>query len=482
MAVEKRSGSIKAMLARLLSGRRSLPLAIAVFAALVGLATLLDGPTWKVDLSKEKLFTLGDTTLGIIDGIKSEMSILLFLSKWSNDPVLIQILEKYAARVPKLTFQRIDLERSPGLASKYTASGTDLENGSIVVTMGDRFKTIPAEDIYEINMKNPEKPFLTAIRAESMVTAAIAYLSSGESITIYSILGNGETSLSSGEVSAATRSRNWDFADLDLPSAQAIPKDAKAVIVLLPKTDLSVPDAEKIRTYLEGGGGAAIILKPKTESQPTPAMDDLLSSYGVAARDDVVVESDPERSSSQKPLWIVPIGSVHEIHAPFGEREPLILLPGARSIERLELRNRELEIRSLLGSSPNSWTKSGYRPGGSLVRTKNDAVGPFAMAAAINEPDAGEGKKGARLIVAGSDFLEPSIVANFPDNIEFFVNALEWLVREKSSIVIPAKSVRKPALEIDSGHAIPFALLEAVLMPLLVLGAGLLVWLRRRHL
>ena len=108
---------------------------------------------------------------------------------------------------------------------------------------------------------------------------------------------------------------------------------------------------------------------------------------------------------------------------------------------------------------------------------------PFNLAVAITDPAADASGKDARLVVCGDvRFLAQAITAQVPANADFFMNSLGWLKGQKDSLTIRPKSVQTMRLDINNLEALALSGVVVILLPLLVLGGGFVVWMRRRHL
>jgi hypothetical protein len=62
------------------------------------------------------------------------------------------------------------------------------------------------------------------------------------------------------------------------------------------------------------------------------------------------------------------------------------------------------------------------------------------------------------------------------------MNCLSWLRNQEELISIRPKSLLTSSLRLTQVQFYVFAGVAVVLIPLTILGAGLIVWLRRRHL
>ena len=158
---------------------------------------------------------------------------------------------------------------------------------------------------------------------------------------------------------------------------------------------------------------------------------------------------------------------------------------------------------ALAQSSPASWIKKAWEKGPAVLNPfstfemePGDKRGPFILAAAVEgrftpafpapppgvrlSSAASEGS--SRLVVVGtSHFLD----AQFPDppsNRAFALNLVDWLVQDADLIAIRAKGVAYRHLrELPAGARAAVKYADIFCPPLLVVGAGLARWRRRRN-
>jgi ABC-type uncharacterized transport system involved in gliding motility auxiliary subunit len=69
-----------------------------------------------------------------------------------------------------------------------------------------------------------------------------------------------------------------------------------------------------------------------------------------------------------------------------------------------------------------------------------------------------------------------------PGNLDFVMNCLNWLADREEVISIRARSLIHLGLRMSGWQKLIYSGIVILLIPLLALGAGVVVWLRRRHL
>ena len=93
----------------------------------------------------------------------------------------------------------------------------------------------------------------------------------------------------------------------------------------------------------------------------------------------------------------------------------------------------------------------------------------------------GLGKGDARLVVFGStDFVTNQYISNF-FNRDLFVNSADWLAGEENSISIRPRSLRASRFRLTVDQFSVVFALSVLLLPELLLIAGIAVWWERRN-
>jgi ABC-type uncharacterized transport system involved in gliding motility auxiliary subunit len=460
-------------------------LIVAVLAALVVVNVLVGQIPGKLDLTENKLFSLSDQTFKLLDGLASDVTITTVIKAENQDPTIKEILAKYAARSRHIRLATVDPERNPGWARQYDPSNQGLGPGSIVVASGKKYKTIGVYDMYNYDTSNPNRqPQLTSLSVEQRVTSAVQFVTAARNVTLSVLQDHGEQSLDSVGLSTAVGNENYAVKSLSLLTEKAVPSDTDILLVLAPKTDITAQDADKIRAYLDQGGRAVILVDLLAKDNALPNLAGLLQSYGVQVKSAIVIEGDANKVAFQNPLYVIPNLEYHDILAPLRTNNYLMVVPGAQPVETLELKKRSLTIEALLTTSRNSWGKTRTANERiSFARESGDLKGPFTLAVAITDPAPDPSKKDTKLIVVGNiQFLARMFAAEVPGNTDFFMNSLDWLREQKQSISIRPKNLLQMRLSLTNLQAFLFSGLVVIVMPLLVLGTGFFVWMRRRHL
>jgi ABC-2 type transport system permease protein len=464
-------------------------LIVGALAVVIAINVLVDQIPGKLDLTQNRIYSLSPETYKVLEGLKTDLTITTIGKPGQEDATVKTILAKYAARSRHVKMQTIDPEMNPGWTKQYDATGQGLSAGTLVVASGAKYKNIGVYDMYNYDTSNynpmdpNSQPRLTSLSVEQRVTSAVLYVTAEKNVTIYVLQGHGEQTLDSLGLSTPIANENYAVKSLNFLTTKAVPDDANIVLVMAPKNDLSTDDAEKLRAYLAGGGRAEFLFDVFQKDNEFPHIADLLKTYGIEVRGVVVVEGDTNKVATQNPAYIIPSMEYHDINSPLRANSYDVVLAWAQSIQTLDLKKKSLKIEPLLTSSSKSYGKRDIQNATSAERQAGDLSGPFTLAVAVTDPASEAGRQDTQIVVIGNiRFLAQSIASAVPGNGDFFMNSLGWLKGQKESLTIRPKSLQQMRLTISSLWALIFSGVVVILLPLLILGSGFAVWMRRRHL
>lgn len=451
-----------------------------VLAIMVAVNLVVDQIPWKLDLTQNQMFSLSDQTYKVLDNLQDDIKIIGLYETGKEDQSVMEIIDRYAKRSKKVTFSTIDPERYPQLVMKYQKDGKSLGVGSLIVESGDHFKLIDRYDLVNYSFSNSyNQPQAQSLAVEQRLTGAILYVTSEQLPVVYTLVGHGEESIPY-EIKNQLDIENYTIEELNLTTEDEVPEDAHSLLIISPKRDLTKDEEEKIRDYLSNQGRAMFFMKLMKEDLPN--FQSLLKSYGVALQHTVVVEGDSKQHAGN-PLWLVPNMESHDIISPLKSGQMGMILPVSQGIEILDIKKRSIKVDPLLITSENSWGKTDMEAT-TIEKEDGDLEGPFNIAVAITDEiyEDNTKKETKIVLVANADFLSSDLVAQIPGNSNFLLNGINWLQDREESISIRPKSLRVPRLNISGQQQLIYAGIVVILIPLIILGSGLMVWLRRRHL
>lgn len=450
-----------------------------VLAILVVVNLVVGQIPYKIDLTENRMFSLSDQTEKLLENLDQEIRIIGLYKAGQENPTFDEILQRYRRINKNISITYIDPVKNPTFANQYTKDGTDLREGSYIVESNDKYKVIDYYDLFNISSDQYGNSYPESLAVEQRVTSAIQYVIADELPTIYTLEGHLEQTLPF-QLQQQMELENYEIKPLSLLTEESVPSDATILMVIAPQRDITSEEEEKIREFLNNNGRAMFFMDVVEEEMPN--FDSLFKSYGVALNKSLIIEGD-RNHYFQSPAWIVPKLETHDIISPMRTNKMQVLTIGAQGIEELDIKKRSIEIKPLLVTSDDAWGKKDLSSE-ILEKEEGDPQGPFNVAVAIEDNEWNEEENAydeTKLVVVGdAEFLNPQFASI--GNADFVLNGLNWLQDEQESISIRPKSLTSSYLTINAFQKLVIAGITVILIPLIILGAGLVMWLRRRHL
>ena len=169
-------------------------LAVAILANV--LVTSLPSNLTVFDVTAAKRHSLSEQTLGLIKGLEKDITIYWLVKNGSEDMNVSTMLDQYDGLSSHIRVIRKDPELSPTFLEQYEV--TNVENNTLIVESGERFRYLGSEDIYEYDFTNyyTTGTVDSNFAGELAVTSAIDYCISESLPKLYVLTGHGEADLS----------------------------------------------------------------------------------------------------------------------------------------------------------------------------------------------------------------------------------------------------------------------------------------------
>ncbi len=442
-----------------------------------------------VDLTRQKLFSISAQTLEILKGLEEKVTIYGLYETGKEPEFVAEILEKYQNASAKVNVEYVDPYRNPGFLNKYENEDNPPGENSLIIELGNSFKTISHFELFNYSPPSAENPLAArralSFKAEEKITGTILALTGAANPTVYVLQGHLEEPFPH-EMRRQLERENYSIKELNLLTEDAVPQDADILLMIGPGKDLSDQEEKKIREFLfERRGHVLFLIDIIAKDSKLTNIEGLLRSYGVEMQPALILEQDPEYHLPQFPIGLIPSIQIHSITAGLISSGLAVLFPRTQAIKTLEVKRRTVQVEPLLVSSAISWGKVDLDDL-SLEPSPQDLQGPFNLAVAITDKGEGDTREARAVVTASSFFLYPEraigVPLKGPGNADFLYNALDWLYGRRQLLSIRAKSLTQFPLRMNQLQFYLFAGISIILIPLLVFAAGLVVWLRRRHL
>ncbi|WP_319476874.1 GldG family protein [Marispirochaeta aestuarii] len=466
---------------RLRYGAYAATLTASLLCGLVILNMIVQQIPLKIDLTKNRLFSLSEQTKNILTELEEPVTLYALYPAGEEETSILEILQEYDRIGPSVDLKIIDPDLNPGFLARFAGEGEKVESGSIIVEGVTRFRVIPYMELYDIRYNPQGHPQVTGIQVEPRVSQAINYVSSGYNPKIYELSGHGEYSLGEYGIESMLRAESYEIESLNLLRSEEVPADASVLLVSSPKYEISDEELRKIYEYVENGG--RMIVMVDFIGDPSPGGGAILQSYGLEIGEGFIMEADASRYV-RSPLFVAPELMDHGITEPLVDNNLDVITPNAVSLVQTGRKPRSVDLTPLLSTTARAWSRTD-RENSSLLLQETDMPGPHIIAWTVERKKYTDGDPPAfRVVAVGNSIFLGSIppYGQIKGNIDFFLSALSWLSEGKERVSIRAKSFYRSPLRLTAFQLYLYAGILIILIPAALLVCGTIVWIRRRHL
>jgi ABC-type uncharacterized transport system involved in gliding motility auxiliary subunit len=414
------------------------------------------------DATTNKQFTLSDQTVKLAKNLQQPLTIT-YWDQPTKFKAAQDLLDRYKNLSTKIDVQYNDADKK---RTQAIAAG--------VKTLGTIF--------VDYGTKHQEAKSLTE---EEVTGAIVRALKGGERMACF-VLGSGEHSIDSAERNGFSGAKdlleknNYKTQTLKLLEKAEIPKDCTIVTVAGPKHDYIQPEVDALKNYVEGGGHAVFMLDPPLKfAQDTVDDNDallaVLASWGVTVDKDLVLDtSGVGQIFGLGPEF--PLVTSYESHAIVSTmKETPTGFPIARSLQVKS--GDHTTVEKLFSTTDNSFATTNLASA-EIKESANDKKGPLVLGAAGTYNGLGDAK--GRFVVIGSSNWCSNSFLRFNGNRDLLMNIYNWLSSDEDLISIRPKEPEDRRLNMNKRQVDMVFYSTVILLPLLIILAGVSVWWKRR--
>ena len=494
----------------------------------------------RFDWTSNKIYSLSQKSLSIVEGIDQEIDLVVFISPESPiyGPVN-ELLSSYGAANSKLKKREVDPAKNLIEAQRLVQRYNIERDNVVIVASGDDRRVIDEFDLAEYDYSGAQMgqgPTISEFKGEQLITSALLALVEARKPKVLFTTGHGEAALDRGGARSLSQAKdllggdNFDIEEWSLLGKNQVPPETDLVVIAGPTTNFLPPELEVLSAYLDAGGRLLLLLDPVFAEGTGGLVDlgftDWLAGYGVEIRDDIVIDPTSELPFFGPETIFTDAYGSHPVVEALKQRRTRVLMPLARSVSVSDSAPEGVEVTELVRTSEAGWGETNLGALEEEVAPDDaDVQGPVTLAVAVSfevetesapaedalpagvsaegagedspeAPAAGEAESAelgedeeedapeaqeARMVVFGDlDFASDSQVAN-GDNAVLLLNALNWLVKREELIDIEARKPEQTTLTLSQGELSQVYLLVLVILPGLAVAFGVWIYLRRRR-
>jgi len=423
------------------------------------------------DWSEQKVHSLSDQTLKVLDGLESDVEVLALFSPLDAAPVR-DLLDRYEYVSDRLrVVEFAGPNGRPDLLQKYQITPEQLGNGLLRIALGEESVEVADVD-------------------EPTITNAMVKLSRTTEKTVYFLEGHNERAID-GEAASekngysraaeSLRNENYNVEKLLLAAKGDVPDDADVVVIAGPTRPLMPQERSALQRYLARGGAVMALVDPRAK---TDLVEDL-ERWGAEIGDDVIVDRQLAVFGRATTPFAQQYSTTHEITRDFRETTLFNMVRSVRANP-----DSGASLSEIVFTGADSWAERDldrFFEQGEAELGADDLAGPVSIAVAgtvdVSDDaagDAGESKPGRLVVVGDADFASNEMVDAYL-NRDLFVNAVNWLLGDIEAIAVRPNTARASRFQPTAEQFQRIRMLSLFVLPQLLAVIGVFTWWSRRH-
>jgi len=369
---------------------------------------------------------------------------------------LKRFFANYQAVKPDIHLVFVDPDLDP---ERVRADGITAE-GQVILKYGDR-----SEKLDQIN--------------EAQLADAIQRLERASDRYVVFLAGDGERNPSGehnfdmGDFGKQLTDKGFKLEPLNLAANVGVPDNAAVLVIAGPQADVFPGMVKLVRDYVKRGGNLLWLGDPGS----LYGLDPLATDLGVHFGDGTIVDPNTQLLSINDPT-ITLVAKYPEDSPVVSGLNVMTLFPGATSVT--PDKDSTWQQDEFLETLPRSWLTMAKLAGSvGFDPKRGDKQGPLPIGVALTRSVPGKGEQ--RVIVTGDgDFLSNAYLGN-AGNLDLGLDIMNWVAHDDSFIDINPRPAPDLSLSLSPTAQLFIGFGFLAVLPLLLLIAGITVWMRRRR-
>ncbi len=272
------------------------------------------------------------------------------------------------------------------------------------------------------------------------------------------------------------KNKGFKVSSIDLTKSLVLPPNIAVLVIASPQLEYLEGETQLLKKYVEDGGNLLWLIEPGSKAKLTA----LANTINLKVLDGVVVDLDISLLGVNDPTIVMGQYGDHAITNDFGL---LTLYPRVVGLD-FEKQD-DWQVSVFLESIQRSWLERGVIKDSVSFSRSEDIEGPvkigLAMSRELKSGKENEQKSiNQRIVVMGDgDFLSNAYLGN-QGNQNMGENIINWLTHDDNFIDIPARTAPGSKLVVDEDMMILLGASYLLVIPVLLVGSGVFIWLRRR--
>lgn len=452
-------------------------------------------PSMNMDISALKLNTLSEDALNIAKGVEEPVEIFLIgkESAYRGDDIystygiqysqVSNLADKMREANPKISVEYVDPDTDPAFVSQYASD--DLTSGKVLVRSEKRYRVLSVDDLFSVEQDQMTQMYIFYSKVDGALANAIHMVTIDEVPVVAVATGHDEIldSESRASFDSLMVASCFEVVEFNILTEE-IPEGAAVLMLPTPSTDYTADEIAKVNAFLEESGRTetrSLLVTCHPSQAEMPNLASLLEDWGMAVdTTSIVVETDANAvlSTNQSYIFANSTGTV------LTENYANLLAPYSAPVELLFDYNDGITTYSLIESNNTALSINNQITEEELDAMETKSFVTAAMAQRISSENS---SVKTNVVVLGNTMsLVDSFLSDTFSNKAFTADLMRYVTdTSESNIGLSINEVQTSQFDITATAFVCAAVgmgLFTIAIPLAILIAGLVVFLKRRHL
>ena len=476
----------------------------AVFIVLIvllnwGATVLVEKNPLRIDVTDKALFSFSDETIEYLAELEQDITISVLATEdefvaygdetsqlyyqygidlLSYMPAANEAIKRYTQYSDYIEVEYIDILADPNFSKKYP--NDNLAQGQIIISSEatGRYKILTAFDLFYINTND----YSVWLNAEKTITSAIMVTALEDLIKIQYTTGHNEVD-STGLMSMLEQNA-YEVGEINLMK-EDIADDTDLIVIMAPKVDFTKEELDKIDLFLQDNGNfnKHVVYFAAFDRAATPLLDSFTKEWGIEVSTSTVVETDSNKYYNRNPFMNIPSYADEVLSAKYASLSIGLVTPYSVPLYTVfsTVDNRATEV--LLSFTNTAVAMPLQVPDDWTVEDATEK-GPFA-AAVIGKRTTYSGllEKTSTVTVFGSYTMADAgaLSTSLYANAEYLLDVFNMVSENEIKVNILIKDLGTDPLNMNTSEQYAIGIAFAIVVPLSVLIAGIVIWIIRRN-
>lgn len=472
---------------------------IAVVVVLNLLASLLTErfPSMNIDLTAQKMNTLSDQAVEIAQGVEQDTNIYLIGTEeaYKSDAIYSSYGLKYSQVMnlskrleevnQKIHVQFIDPDTNPEFISRYASES--LTTGRVLISTEKRYKVLSVDDMFSMSQNSATGATEMFSKVDSALAGGIEMVNLDKVPVLTIATGHNEMldADSMGTFLDMMEKQNFDIQQIDILT-EDIPEDTQVLMIATPSTDYTEKEIQKLRDLLsdqERQESVAVLVSFYPMQGELPNLSSFLEEWGVSVgTGSVVMESDANRYALSDPRCVIvdSVGKSMEKNT-----YSRLVSPLSVPIEVLFTGNGGVGVEALWTTSEGAYVVTESTSQEEIENPETAKQNVATLSSTLTQ--FGNDFYFRSVIVFGSsNIFSDGFMATAFDNADFLSDLMKYATdTDGSSVSVLTERVQTNTMDVTASQNTIMVLglgVFTIALPVLLLAAGLVIFLKRRHL